>query len=134
MQDTALRILPLTDVDAHEMICALCGSPLLFGYCNTPTMAVDALEDLLLRIGGLADAIPEIAELDCNPVIVSSTGATAVDVKVRLAPPDPAPPPGVRRLRSRPDDPPLRGTGQRRAITRVSVRRIVNELRSDGER
>ena len=99
MRDTALRILPLTDVDAHELIRALRGSPLLFGYRNTPTMAVDALEDLLLRVGALADAIPEIAELDCNPVIVSTTDATAVDVKVRLAPPDPAPPPGVRRLR-----------------------------------
>jgi acyl-CoA synthetase (NDP forming) len=99
VQDTALRILPLTDIDAHELIRALRGSALLFGYRNTPTMAVDALEDLLLRVGGLADAIPEVAELDCNPVIVSPTDATAVDVKIRLAPPDPAPPPGVRRLR-----------------------------------
>jgi acyl-CoA synthetase (NDP forming) len=99
MRDTAFRILPLTDIDAHELIRALRGSPLLFGYRNTPTTAVDALEDLLLRVGALADAIPEIAELDCNPVIVSTTDATAVDVKVRLAPPHPAPPPGVRRLR-----------------------------------
>jgi acetyl coenzyme A synthetase (ADP forming)-like protein len=99
MQDTALRILPLTDIDAHELVRTLRGSPLLFGYRNTPPMAVDALKDLLLRVGGLADAIPEIAELDCNPVIVSPIDAIAVDVKVRLAPPDPAPPPGVRRLR-----------------------------------
>jgi len=99
VRDTALRILPLTDVDAREMIRALRSSPILFGYRNTPPLAVDALEDLLLRVGGLADAIPEVAELDCNPVIVSTSDAVAVDVKVRLSAPEPGPPPGVRRLR-----------------------------------
>jgi hypothetical protein len=72
---------------------------LLFGYRNTAPVAVDALEDLLIRVGQLAEAVPEVAELDCNPVIVSPAGATAVDVKVRLAPAEPASPPGVRRLR-----------------------------------
>lgn len=43
------------------------GSPLLFGYRKTPPMVVDALEDLLLGVGRLADAVPEIAELDSNP-------------------------------------------------------------------
>ena len=99
MHDTALRILPITDRDAHDLVCSLRGAPLLFGYRNAPAMAVDALEELVLRVGQLADAIPEIAELDCNPVIVTPTDATAVDVKVRLTPPEPAPPTGVRRLR-----------------------------------
>jgi GNAT superfamily N-acetyltransferase len=63
--------------------------------------AVDtvALEDVLLRIGFLAEHVPEIAELDCNPVVVSSTGATVVDAKVRVTPLPPGPPAGVRRLR-----------------------------------
>jgi acetyl coenzyme A synthetase (ADP forming)-like protein len=99
LQDTALRILPLTDADAHELVRAVRGSPLLFGYRNTPAAAVDALEDTLLRVARLAEAIPEIAELDCNPVIVSTSDATVVDVKVRLVRPAPAPPPGIRRLR-----------------------------------
>jgi acyl-CoA synthetase (NDP forming) len=99
IRDTALRIVPVTDVDAAELVRSLRSSPLLFGYRNTPPVAVDALEDLLIRVGQLAEAVPEIAELDCNPVIVSPAGATAVDVKVRLAPAEPAPPTGVRRLR-----------------------------------
>ncbi len=99
IRDTALRIVPVTDVDAAELVRSLRGSPLLFGYRNTTPVAVDALEDLLIRIGRLADAVPEVAELDCNPVIVSPSGATAVDVKVRLAPVESAPPTGVRRLR-----------------------------------
>ncbi len=99
MHDTALRILPITDLDARDLVRTLRGSPLLFGYRNTPPMAVDDLEDLVVRVGQLAEAIPEIAELDCNPVIVSPDDATAVDVKVHLTPPEPAPPAGVRRLR-----------------------------------
>jgi acetyl coenzyme A synthetase (ADP forming)-like protein len=99
IRDTALRIVPVTDVDAAELVRSLRGSPLLFGYRNTAPVAVDTLEDLLIRVGQLAEAVPEVAELDCNPVIVSPAGATAVDVKVRLAPAEPASPPGVRRLR-----------------------------------
>jgi acetyl coenzyme A synthetase (ADP forming)-like protein len=102
VRDTALRIVPVTDVDAAELVRSLRGSPLLFGYRNLAPVAVDVLEDLLVRVGQLADAVPEVAELDCNPVIVSAVGATAVDVKVRLAPVGPAPPPGVRRLREPP--------------------------------
>jgi hypothetical protein len=47
----------------------------------------------------LAEHVPEIAELDCNPVVVSPSGVVVVDVKVRLAPVPPGPPPGVRRMR-----------------------------------
>jgi len=98
-RDTALRILPLLDTDAHELVRSLRSSPLLFGYRGTPEADVAALEDVLLRIGRLAEIVPEIAEMDCNPVVVSATGALALDVKVRLAPPPPGPPPGVRRMR-----------------------------------
>jgi acetyl coenzyme A synthetase (ADP forming)-like protein len=98
LRDTALRILPLTDLDAHELVRSLRTSPLLFGYRHTPLVDVDALESLLLRVAQLAEVAPEIAELDANPVVVSADGAVAVDVKVRLAP-MPALVPDVRRLR-----------------------------------
>jgi acyl-CoA synthetase (NDP forming) len=98
LRDTALRILPITDVDAHEVVRSLRTSPLLFGYRNTPPVDVNALEDVLVRLGQLAEAVPEIADLDANPVVVSPQGAVAVDVKVRLSPPG-TPPPAVRRLR-----------------------------------
>jgi ATP-grasp domain len=54
---------------------------------------------LLLRVGRLADELPEVAEMDCNPVIVSPEAVTIVDVKVRLVPLPPSPLPGVRRMR-----------------------------------
>jgi acetyl coenzyme A synthetase (ADP forming)-like protein len=98
-RDTQLRIVPLTDVDAHEAVRELRASPLLFGYRDTPAVDVDALEELLLRVGHLAELLPEVAELDCNPVVVSPDGATVVDWKIRLAPHAPEAPEGLRRLR-----------------------------------
>jgi acyl-CoA synthetase (NDP forming) len=98
-RDTALRILPLYDVDVHELVRSLRSSPLLFGYRGSPAADVPALEDLLLRVGRLAEVVPEVAEMDCNPVVVSAGGAVALDVKIRLKPPPPTPPSGVRRMR-----------------------------------
>jgi acyl-CoA synthetase (NDP forming) len=97
--DRAFRVLPLTDVDATELIRSVKGSPLLFGYRNSPAADVASLEDLLLRIGKLVDDIPEVAEMDLNPVIVSPTDAVAVDVKIRLVPWHPHPELALRRLR-----------------------------------
>ena len=99
LRDTALRILPLTDLDARELVRSPRSSPLLFGYRGAPPCDVPALEDLLLRVGHLAETVPEVAEMDCNPVTVSPSGAVAVDVKIHLAPERPGPPPGLRRLR-----------------------------------
>jgi acetyl coenzyme A synthetase (ADP forming)-like protein len=99
-RDTQLRIVPLTDVDAHELVRELRASALLFGYRNTPHVDVDALEHVLLRVGRLADALPEVAELDCNPVVVSPDGATIVDWKVRLEPHGWTAPESLRRMRT----------------------------------
>lgn len=100
VRDTALRIVPVTDRDAHDLVRSLRSSPLFFGYRNTPPVAVDALEDLLVRVGLLAEHVPEVAELDGNPVIVSPAGVLVVDAKVHLAPHTAGAPDGLRRLRS----------------------------------
>jgi acyl-CoA synthetase (NDP forming) len=100
LADRTLRLVPMTDADAYEVVRTLRGSPLLFGYRGQPAVDVRALEDLLLRVSCLADEIPEVHEMDLNPVIVSASGAVAVDVKVRLRPADAAFPPELRRLRT----------------------------------
>jgi acyl-CoA synthetase (NDP forming) len=86
LADRTTRLAPLTDRDGADMRTELRSAPLLTGYRGQPPLAVAAVEDLLLRVGLLADEVPELAELDLNPVIVSPTGVTAVDIKVRLAP------------------------------------------------
>ncbi|HEY8524666.1 MAG TPA: GNAT family N-acetyltransferase [Acidimicrobiales bacterium] len=96
--DRSFRILPLTDLDAAELVRSLRSSPLLFGYRGAPPADVAALEDTLQRVARLAGVVPEIAELDLNPVIVSPSGAVAVDCRARVAPVPKRPPPDLRRL------------------------------------
>jgi acetyl coenzyme A synthetase (ADP forming)-like protein len=98
--DRALRLVPVTDEDAHELVRSLRGSQLLFGYRGSPATDVAALEDLILRVGMLADEIPEIAEMDLNPVIASAAGALPIDVKIRVAPSPARVPLGFRRMRT----------------------------------
>jgi hypothetical protein len=83
-RDSVLLVPPVTDVDIDEALHALRTSPLLFGYRGTPLADVAAVGELIARVSRLADDVAEIADLDCNPVIVSPTGATVVDAKIRL--------------------------------------------------
>jgi acyl-CoA synthetase (NDP forming) len=84
LADRAFQLLPLTDVDAANMWRRLRSSPLLTGFRGSVPADTAALEDLLLRLGRLAEDLPEIAELDLNPVLAFPDGVTAVDVKLRL--------------------------------------------------
>jgi len=97
--DRAFRLVPMTDLDAGRMWRSLRSAPLLTGYRNTPPVDTGAVEDLLLRLGRLAEELPEVAELDLNPVLAGPHGAVAVDAKLRLAPAGPEPDPTLRRLR-----------------------------------
>jgi acetyl coenzyme A synthetase (ADP forming)-like protein len=100
VRDTALRLVPLTDVDASELVRSLRSSPLLFGYRGAAPADVAALEDLLLRVGMLADELPQVRELDCNPVVVRPDGVVAIDIKIRVARTPEHPTAEVRRLRA----------------------------------
>jgi acyl-CoA synthetase (NDP forming) len=83
--DRAFRLVPMSDRDAGRMWRSLRAAPLLTGYRGSPAVDTDALEDLLLRLGRLADDLPEVAELDLNPILVSAEGVLVVDAKLRLA-------------------------------------------------
>ncbi len=92
VKDVAVRITPLSDLDAAEMVRSLATFPLLDGYRGAPKADVAALEDMLLRVGALVEAHPEVAEMDCNPVMVQERGALVVDARVRIEiPPPPRP-------------------------------------------
>jgi acyl-CoA synthetase (NDP forming)/GNAT superfamily N-acetyltransferase len=84
--DNAVRLAPLTDVDAREAVRELRAAPLLLGHRGSAAADVAAVEDLLLRVSALADEVPELVELDLNPVVVRQDGLLAVDIKARLDP------------------------------------------------
>jgi acyl-CoA synthetase (NDP forming) len=84
LQDVSFRIHPLTDVDATEMIKEIKGSRLLDGYRNQPKGDVVALEDALLKVSGLIEAVPELVEMDMNPVKVLEPGGGVVVVDARM--------------------------------------------------
>jgi acyl-CoA synthetase (NDP forming) len=84
LKDVAVRITPLTGVDAAEMVRSLATYPLLEGYRGAPKADVTALEDLLLRVSALVEAHPTIAELDLNPVRALADGVMVVDARVRV--------------------------------------------------
>ena len=90
--DHAARLTPLTDADADDLIHGVHAAPLLFGHRGTAPVDTAALADLLLRVSRLADDLPEVAELDLNPVIATKDGAQAVDARIRVGPARPRDP------------------------------------------
>jgi len=82
--DVVFRITPLTDRDAAEMLESIRGRALLDGFRNQPPADKPALVDMLLRIARLADEVPEIVELDLNPVLARPPGQGAVALDARM--------------------------------------------------
>jgi len=96
VHDADFRLHPLTARDADEMIASLRGTALLKGHRGAPPSDVAALKDVLLRVSALVGICPEIQELDINPLMVLPRGATAVDIRIRVAALHP--PPATRRV------------------------------------
>jgi acetyl coenzyme A synthetase (ADP forming)-like protein len=92
MGDRAFRALPLTDVDARELIASIRGAPLLRGT------DLGALEELLLRVGRLVEDLPELADLVLDPLIVARSGVWAGGVRAHLSPWEPRPERALRRI------------------------------------
>jgi acyl-CoA synthetase (NDP forming) len=83
--DVSVRITPLTDLDAAEMLRSLRTFQLLEGYRGTPACDIAAVEDALLRLSAMVEAHPQIAELDVNPVVAGPEGVAIVDARIRVA-------------------------------------------------
>jgi acetyl coenzyme A synthetase (ADP forming)-like protein len=97
--DRGFRLAPLAEDEAAELVGGLRMARLLDGYRGTPVVSRAALATLLARLSRLVEDLPEVAEIDLNPVICRGNNLVVVDAKVRLAPATPGPDPLLRQLR-----------------------------------
>jgi len=86
--DVAFRVLPLTDLEAREMIGDVKSARLLEGYRGGDPGDIDAVVDALLRVSALIEDLPEVFEMDLNPVKVGTpgSGVRIVDARIRVRP------------------------------------------------
>jgi acyl-CoA synthetase (NDP forming) len=103
LRDVSVRVTPLTEEDAEEMVRSLKSYPLFTGYRGGPELDEEAFRDLLLRISALVEDIPHLLELDLNPVLVreEGSGCVVLDARVKVGIPVPPHPRGARTRRDR---------------------------------
>jgi len=85
--DVVFRVPPITDLEAREMIRQIRGNRLLEGVRGEPAVDVAGLAEILERFSQLVEDLPQLAEMDINPLMVfpEAKDFRAVDIRVRLA-------------------------------------------------
>jgi acetyltransferase len=86
LHDTSLELPPLNALLARRLIARTRVAQLLQGYRGKPPAKIDAIVEILIRLGQLAADHAEIRELDINPLVADSTGVVALDARIRVAP------------------------------------------------
>jgi acetyltransferase len=105
--DRAVALPPLNRVLARDLVSRTAASRLLAGYRDQPPAKLDAVLDVLVKVSQLLADLPEVAELDINPLLADDDGVIAIDARVRVAP---APSAGAARFAIRPYPAELSGT------------------------
>jgi acetyltransferase len=85
--DVVFRVPPITDLEAREMIRQIRGYRLLEGVRGEPAVDLAGLAEILERFSQLVEDLPQLAEMDINPLLVfpEARDFRAVDIRVRLA-------------------------------------------------
>lgn len=86
IRDKALALPPLDMALAHQLIERTRVSRLLRAFRSEPAADIDAVALTLVKLSQLAADVPEIRELDMNPLLASAEGVMAVDARIRVAP------------------------------------------------
>jgi acyl-CoA synthetase (NDP forming) len=86
LHDVAFRLTPVSDLDAAEMLGSLHSSRLLDGYRGAPAADREALVSVILQVSALVESVPELLDLDLNPVKVlpAGQGAVVIDGRMRI--------------------------------------------------
>jgi acetyltransferase len=83
--DKAMALPPLDVTMAHELISRTRISRLLDSYRNVPAANIDVVADILAKLSQLAADLPEIREVDLNPLLADSDGAIVLDARIAIA-------------------------------------------------
>jgi len=83
--DHAVALPPLNRVLAHELISRTRVAKLLAGYRNHPPAQLDAIADVLIALSQMLADLPELAELDINPLLADAHGVIALDARLRVS-------------------------------------------------
>jgi acyl-CoA synthetase (NDP forming) len=85
-RDVVFRVHPITATDARDMLSDIRGAQLLDGFRGSPAADRQSLIDTLLRLSRMVGDLPEILEIDMNPLIAlpPGKGVMAVDVRIRV--------------------------------------------------
>ncbi|MEM0065815.1 MAG: acetate--CoA ligase family protein [Sulfolobales archaeon] len=86
LKDVSLRITPITVYDAEEMIREIRAASILEGYRGAPPRDKKAIIDLIIKVGRLMDEVPEVTDIDLNPVMVfpEGRGAKIADARILI--------------------------------------------------
>ena len=87
LADRAIALPPLNRVLAREVISRTRIAKLLAGYRDHPPAKLDAVCDVLVAISQMLADLPELAELDINPLLADHDGVIALDARIRVSPP-----------------------------------------------
>jgi len=85
IDDKAMALPPLNSKLAAELIDSTRVSRRLYGYRDQPGADLDAIGAVLVRVSQLVADIPEVAELDINPLLADERGVLALDARIRAA-------------------------------------------------
>jgi acetyltransferase len=123
IDDAAVALPPLNPLLARTQMTRTRVWALLQGYRDKPPVAIDAVADVLIRLGRLAAEHPEIREFDINPLLADANGVIALDARIRVAPA----PSGVSRLAIAPYPRELAGPARLRDGIEIDLRPIRPE-------
>ena len=124
VRDSAIALPPLNPLLAHAQMERTRVWRLLQAYRGKPAAAIEAIADVLIRLGALAANHPEIHELDINPLLADANGVVALDARIRIGRPRV---PGAARLAIAPYPAQLETSGSTRDGTPIALRPIRPE-------
>ncbi|MEO6204916.1 MAG: acetate--CoA ligase family protein, partial [Mycobacteriales bacterium] len=84
IDDRVVRVPPTTYQRAVEQVSALRCAPMFGGFRNLPALDLDATVEVMLALGALARELPEVRELDINPLLIRTDGVSGLDVRIRI--------------------------------------------------